>query len=72
MRPIDHTLRDHGAKKHKPYSFPKDAYTTWTVQVPEGHVAHVLHGHGGVTQHGCGEHELPKGSVLLKFEKVSP
>ncbi len=68
MRPIDHTLRDHSAKKHKPYSFAKDQYATWTMQVPAGHVAHVLHGHGGVTQHEE-EVELPKGSTLLKMER---
>ncbi len=68
MRQIDHTLRDHSAKKHKPYSFAKDLYTTWKVQVAPGQIAHVLHDHGGVTQHEE-EVELPKGSVLVKMEK---
>lgn len=73
MRPIDHTLKDHDARKHeriKPYQFHRDVHTTWKVQVPESHVAHVQHADGRITQHECGCHETPKGATLVKMERV--
>ncbi len=72
MRSIDHTLKSHDERQHAPYQFHKDPHTTWKVQVPGVYKAHVKHLDGRVTEHTCGEHELPNGAVLLKMEPMEP
>ena len=73
MRPIDHTLKSHDARKHEPYSFHRDMYSTWKVQVIPGQIAHIMHHDGRVDRlgphpEGTDGHEIPKASRLTKME----